>query len=91
MHNPEERVMVNVLAAVIIQFVICTFPAAILSIIYMNKASYDPVSFSIFRAFANNMVIIWPKNIQLLFDSLLGNRLCRFNLLSNQTYVAGIG
>ena len=56
MHSPEERVMVNVLAAVIIQFVICTFPAAILSILYMNKRSYDPVAFSIFRAFANNMV-----------------------------------
>ena len=40
----------------IIQFVICTFPAAILSILYMNKRSYDPVAFSIFRAFANNMV-----------------------------------
>ena len=56
MHNPEERVMVNVLAAVIIQFVICTFPAAILSIIYMNKPFYDQVSFALFRAFANNMV-----------------------------------
>jgi hypothetical protein len=41
------------------QFVICTFPAAILSIIYMNKSSYDQVSFSIFRAFANNMVRIY--------------------------------
>jgi hypothetical protein len=36
--------------------VICTFPAAILSILFMNKRDYDPVSFSIFRAFANNMV-----------------------------------
>jgi len=59
LHNPEERMLVLVLIAIVIMFVICTTPAAILSLLYINKSLVESVGFSYFRACANNLVKIY--------------------------------
>jgi hypothetical protein len=52
--------LVVVLIAIVVLFVICTTPAAILSILFMKDASYFRVSleFAIFRAMANNFELL---------------------------------
>jgi len=57
-NNPEERMLVLVLIAIVIMFVICTTPAVILSLLYINKSLVESVGFSYFRACANNLVNI---------------------------------
>lgn len=57
LHNPEERMLVVVLIAIVVLFVICTTPAAILSILY-NKDRGKKVGFSVFRAIANNLELL---------------------------------
>ena len=55
LHSPEERMLVVVLIAIVVLFVICTTPAAILSILFMKDASHFRTSlgYAIFRAMAN--------------------------------------
>ena len=60
LHSPEERMLVVVLIAIVVLFVICTTPAAILSILYMNDSSYftKSLGYAIFRAMANNFELL---------------------------------
>ena len=55
LHSAEERMLVVVLIAIVVLFVICTTPAAILSILFMKDSSHFRISFgyAIFRAMAN--------------------------------------
>ena len=57
LHNPEERMLVVVLIAIVILFVVCTTPAAFLSIL-VNKEAKLKVLFTIFRAVANNLELL---------------------------------
>ena len=49
--------LVVVLIAIVVLFVICTTPAAILSIVY-EEAKTQEVSFTVFRAIANNLELL---------------------------------
>ena len=60
LHSPEERMLVVVLIAIVVLFVICTTPAAILSILFMKDFKIFQVSlgYAIFRAMANNFELL---------------------------------
>lgn len=57
LHNPEERMLVVVLIAIVVLFVICTTPAAFLSLSVTDERK-KMVNFSIFRACANNLELL---------------------------------
>jgi hypothetical protein len=57
LHNPEERMLVVVLIAIVVLFVICTTPAAILTLSFDDKR-VKQVGFSVFRASANNLELL---------------------------------
>lgn len=57
LHNPEERMLVVVLIAIVILFVVCTTPAAFLSILVTDQLKRT-VWFSVFRACANNLELL---------------------------------
>jgi len=57
LHSPEERMLVVVLIAIVVLFVICTTPAAFLSIFY-DEAKTQAVWFTVFRAAANNLELL---------------------------------
>ena len=57
LHSPEERMLVVVLIAIVVLFVICTTPAAFLSIFY-DEAKTQTISFTVFRALANNLELL---------------------------------
>ena len=57
LHSPEERMLVVVLIAIVVLFVVCTTPAAFLTLsITGERKKY--VGFSIFRACANNLELL---------------------------------
>ena len=60
LHSPEERMLVVVLIAIVVLFVICTTPAAILSILFMKDSSIfsRSLGYAIFRAMANNFELL---------------------------------
>lgn len=57
LHNPEERMLVVVLIAIVVLFVICTTPAAFLTL-SISVERKKLVGFSIFRACANNLELL---------------------------------
>ena len=57
LHNPEERMLVVVLIAIVVLFVICTTPAAFLTL-SITVERKKLVGFSIFRACANNLELL---------------------------------
>ena len=57
LHNPEERMLVVVLIAIVVLFVVCTTPAAFLSLSITGERKKD-VGFSIFRACSNNLELL---------------------------------
>jgi len=57
LQNSEQRMLVLVLISIIVLFVVCTTPAAILSILFSVKLEQHP-AFQIFRAVANNLELL---------------------------------
>ena len=57
LHNPEERMLVFVLIAIVALFVVCTTPAAFLTL-SITVERKKLVGFSIFRACANNLELL---------------------------------
>ena len=57
LHNPEERMLVVVLIAIVVLFVVCTTPAAFLSLSITGERKKH-VGFSIFRACSNNLELL---------------------------------
>ena len=57
LHNPEEKMLVFVLIAIVALFVVCTTPAALLSIVISDERK-KKVWFSVFRACANNLELL---------------------------------
>jgi len=57
LQNSEQRMLVLVLISIIVLFVCCTTPAAILSILFSVKLEQHP-AFQIFRAVANNLELL---------------------------------
>ncbi len=57
LHNPEERMLVVVLIAIVVLFVICTTPAAFLSL-SITEERKNQIGFSIFRACANDLELL---------------------------------
>ena len=57
LQSPEERMLVLVLISIVILFVCCTTPAAILSIIFSVSLNKH-LGFQIFRAIANNLELL---------------------------------
>ena len=48
--------LVLVLISTVVMFVVCTTPAAILSLLFTDKSLFEKVGYSCFRAVANNLV-----------------------------------
>jgi len=57
LQNSEQRMLVLVLISIIVLFVCCTTPAAILSILFSVKLDHH-LGFQIFRAVANNLELL---------------------------------
>ena len=57
LQNSEERMLVVVLISIIVLFVVCTTPAAVLSVLYTVKKDQH-LGFQIFRAIANNLELL---------------------------------
>ena len=57
LHNPEERMLVVVLIAIVVLFVVCTTPAAFLTLTITDKRT-KLIGFSIFRAVANSLELL---------------------------------
>lgn len=57
LQNSEQRMLVLVLISIIVLFVCCTTPAAILSILFSVKLDHH-LGFQIFRAIANNLELL---------------------------------
>lgn len=57
LHSPEERMLVVVLIAIVVLFVVCTTPAAFLTLSITSERK-KLVGFSIFRACANNLELL---------------------------------
>ena len=57
LHNPEERMLVVVLIAIVVLFVICTTPAAFLTL-SITVERKKLIGFSIYRACANNLELL---------------------------------
>ena len=57
LHSPEERMLVVVLIAIVVLFVVCTTPAAFLTLSITTDRKKH-VGFSLFRACANNLELL---------------------------------
>ena len=57
LQTPEERMLVLVLISIVVLFVCCTTPAAILSI-FFSVSLINHLGFQIFRAIANNLELL---------------------------------
>ena len=57
LQNSEQRMLVLVLISIIVLFVCCTTPAAILSVLFSVKLDHH-LGFQIFRACANNLELL---------------------------------
>ena len=57
LQSPEERMLVLVLISIVVLFVCCTTPAAILSIMFSVRLSNN-LGFQVFRALANNLELL---------------------------------
>lgn len=57
LQNSEERMLVMVLISIILLFVVCTTPAAVLSVLFTVKKDQH-LGFQIFRAIANNLELL---------------------------------
>ena len=63
MYTPEERRMVLLIIAIVVTFLICYLPAAILSIIYITdpesfNKSHISAGYAIFRSISNNFELL---------------------------------
>ena len=57
LQNSEQRMLVLVLISIVVLFVCCTTPAAILSVLFSVKLDHH-LGFQIFRACANNLELL---------------------------------